>query len=83
MKSEMTAEQPTGKDMSKSSNLGKMLTIAAALAGLGAIAVYVVKAIREKAENGDSMVDQLLDFYADKASELDKLVGDTDYRVAN
>ena len=69
--------------MSKKTNWSKLLTITAALAGLGAAAVYVVKVLREKGEDVDAAIDDLLDLYSSKAAELDKLVHEVDYRVAN
>lgn len=64
-------------------NWTKMLTVTATVAGLGALAVYLVKVLREKGEDVDEAIDELLDFYSGKAAELDRLVGDSELRVAN
>lgn len=69
--------------MSKKSNWPKMFAIAAAVAGVGAMAVYVVKLLREKGDTVEEAIDELLEFYAGKAAELDKLVTETELRVAN
>ncbi|MBA3725007.1 MAG: hypothetical protein H0W86_00810 [Armatimonadetes bacterium] len=63
-------------DMLKKTRLTGLLGTTAAIAGLGAVAVYVVKLIREHGEEVDTAIDGLLDFYASKAAELDRIVSD-------
>ncbi|MGI8924490.1 MAG: hypothetical protein ACR2HJ_10720 [Fimbriimonadales bacterium] len=62
--------------MLKKTKLTGLLGMTAAIAGLGAVAVYVVKLIREHGEEVDTAIDGLLDFYGNKAAELDRMVSD-------
>jgi hypothetical protein len=69
--------------MSKKSSLTGLISFAAAVAGVGALAVYVVKLVKEKRQDVDGAVDSLLEFYSSKAAELDNIVRETEFRVAN
>ena len=57
--------------------------MAAAIAGVGAAAVAVMRMLRERGEDVDQAIDDMIDFYNDKADELDRLVTETEIRMAN
>ena len=69
--------------MSKKSNVMSLLGWAAAIAGVGAAAVAIMRVLRERTNDVDQAIDELIDFYNDKADALDKLVTETEIRMAN
>jgi hypothetical protein len=64
-----------------SNNWKGLITAAAAIAGIGALAVYIVKMLRERGEEVDGAIDELLDFYTAKAAELDRIVSETELHI--
>jgi uncharacterized Ntn-hydrolase superfamily protein len=69
--------------MSKKSSVFSLLGWAAAIAGVGAAAVAIMRVMRERSNDVDQAIDEMIDFYNDKADELDRLVIDTEIRMAN
>ena len=69
--------------MSKKRSLVGLLGWTAAIAGVGAAAVAIIRVLRERTESVDEAIDDLIDFYNVKADELDRLVTETEIRVAN
>lgn len=69
--------------MSKKSSVFNLLGWAAAIAGVGAAAVAIMRVMRERSHDVDQAIDEMIDFYNDKADELDRLVIDTEIRMAN
>ncbi len=69
--------------MSKKRKVYGLLGWAAALAGVGAAAVAIVRMLKEQSASVDEAIDDLIDFYNGKADELDRLVTETEIRVAN
>jgi hypothetical protein len=69
--------------MSKKSNLIGLLGWAAAIAGVGAAAVAIMRLLRERSSDVDRAIDELIDIYNEKADELDKMVTETEIRLAN
>jgi hypothetical protein len=69
--------------MSKKSNVFGLLGWAAAIAGVGAAAVAIMRVVRERTNDVDEAIDDMIDFYNSNADELDKLVTDTEIRMAN
>ena len=63
-------------------NWKSLITGAIAVAGVGAVAVYVVKMLRARSEDVDGAIDDMLDLYKSKAAELDRLI-EPDLRIAN
>ena len=70
-------------EMSKKKSVFGLLGWAAAIAGVGAAAVAVMRMLRERGEDVDQAIDDMIDFYNDKADELDRLVTETEIRMAN
>ena len=69
--------------MSKKSSVCSLLGWAAAIACVGAAAVAIMRVMRERSNDVDQAIDEMIDFYNDKADELDRLVIDTEIRMAN
>jgi hypothetical protein len=69
--------------MSKKRSLVGLLGWTAAIAGVGAAAVAIIRVLRERSESVDEAIDDLIDFYNVKADELDRLVTETEIRIAN
>ncbi|MDQ2986560.1 MAG: hypothetical protein M3R13_07545 [Armatimonadota bacterium] len=69
--------------MSKKRSYFGLLGWAAAFAGVGAAAVAIIRVLRERSEGVDEAIDDLIDFYNGKADELDRLVTETEIRIAN
>ncbi len=69
--------------MSKKSSVFNLLGWAAAVAGVGAAAVAIMRVMRERSHDADQAIDEMIDFYNDKADQLDRLVVDTEIRLAN
>ena len=69
--------------MSKKRSVFGLLGWAAAIAGVGAAAVAILRVMRERSHDVDQAIDEMIDFYNDKADELDRLVTETEIRMAN
>jgi len=69
--------------MSKKRSVFSLLGWAAAAAGVGAAAVAILRLVRERSEDVDQAIDEMIDFYSDKADELDRMVTETEIRMAN
>ena len=69
--------------MSQKRSLFGLLGWTAAIAGVGAAAVTIIRVLRERSESVDEAIDDLIDFYNAKADELDRLVTETEIRIAN
>jgi hypothetical protein len=69
--------------MSKKTSVFNLLGWAAAAAGVGAAAVAIMRVLRERSNDVDEVIDDMIDFYNSKADELDSLVTETEIRMAN
>jgi hypothetical protein len=70
-------------EMSKKTSVFNLLGWAAAAAGVGAAAVAIMRVLRERSNDVDVVIDDMIDFYNSKADELDSLVTETEIRMAN
>lgn len=69
--------------MSKKGKVYGFIGWAAALTGVAVAAVAIIKMLKDQSASVDEAIDDLIDFYNGKADELDRLVTETEIRIAN
>ena len=68
--------------MASKKRLKMLLLITAAVAGVGAAAVFYIRRLRAQGRDAGGMIDDMVDFCKTKTAELDKLLSEVDASTA-